>query len=42
MRAFTAVAAVARAGRVTLVAGAPNGDVYVSEDRGTSWRLLTG
>ncbi len=39
MRAFTAVAAVARAGRVTLVAGAPNGDVYVSEDQGATWRL---
>lgn len=42
MRAFTAVAAVARAGRVTLLAGAPNGDLYVSEDRGATWRLLTG
>ncbi len=42
MRLFTAVTAGARGDRVTLVAGAPNGDVYVSEDRGKSWRLLTG
>ncbi len=42
MRLFTSVVAATRAGRVTLVAGVPNGDVYVSDDGGKSWRLLTG
>lgn len=41
MRIFTAVAAAPAPGGVVLVAGAPNGDVYVSEDRGASWRLVT-
>lgn len=39
MRFFTAIASAKRNGKVFLAAGAPNGDVYTSEDGGQTWRL---
>ncbi len=42
MREMSGVAAAAGPdGRTWLLAGAPNGDMYLSEDGGAGWRLLT-
>lgn len=42
MRVFVSIAAAGGSGgRTMLLAGAPNGDVYLSEDGGAAWRLPT-